>query len=172
MKNLIKVLFIVLFMSGLSMKAQIPVTDIANGVTNVTNMMQTLETMWNTYDQLEEVREGIKKLQSVNSKVKQAKLVLAIKDNMVDVSDLMRTISRNSAKIEHPQIREATREVIDIRMQELSVFKDLFTGSMTNNFFEGGDFERLSFLTEVYKESVKLRSSLASLNRTVQRASH
>ena len=41
-------------------------------------MLQTLETMWNTYDQLEEVREGVRKLQMVIDKVRQAKMVLAI----------------------------------------------------------------------------------------------
>jgi hypothetical protein len=152
--------------------AQIPVTDIANGITSTTNMLQTLETMWNTYDQLEEVREGVRKLQSVNNKVKQAKLVIAIADNVRDVSQIMRTLPGDIGKIENPEIRSVTKEVIDIRLQELSVFKDLFTSSTTSNFFEGGDFERLTFLTEIYKESVKLRSSMAKLRRIVLRASY
>ncbi|WP_291960202.1 hypothetical protein [Maribacter sp.] len=172
MKNLIKVIFTLCLMNFSLIKAQIPVTDVANGVTNVTNMLQTLETMWNTYDQLEEVREGVKKLQSVNEKVKQAKLVLAIAENVEDVGGIMRELPREIAKIKNPEIRNVTQDVVDIRLQELSVFKDLFTSSMTSNFFEGGDFERLTFLTEVYRESIKLRASMAKLSRTVQRASY
>lgn len=152
--------------------AQIPVTDVANGITSTTNMLQTLETMWNTYDQLEEVREGVRKLQSVNAKVKQAKLVIAIADNVRDVTQIMRTLPRDIGDIENREIRNITQEVIDIRLQELSVFRDLFTSTTTSNFFEGGDFERLTFLTSIYNESVKLRSSMAKLKRIIQRASY
>lgn len=171
MKKSIIVLFVLFLANNLAMRGQIPVTDVANGVTNVTNMLQTLETMWNTYDQLEEVREGVRKLQSVNEKVKQAKLVLAIAENVEDVANIMRSLPGDISRIENPEIRNMTQEVIDVRLQELSVFKDLFTSSMTSNFFEGGDFERLTFLTEVYKESIKLRASMAKLKRIVQRAS-
>lgn len=150
--------------------AQIPVTDVANGITNTTNMLQTLETMWNTYDQLEEVREGVRKLQNVNNKVKQAKLVIAIADNVRDVSRIMKGLPGDIGRIENAEIRNITQEVVDIRLQELSVFKDLFQSSITSNFFEGGDFERLTFLTEIYRESIKLKVSMAKLNRTVQRA--
>lgn len=172
MKKLINASIILFLMNCLPIQAQIPVTDVANGVTNVTNMLQTLETMWNTYDQLEEVREGVKKLQSVNEKVKQAKLVLAITENVADVGDMMRHIPGDIGRIKNAEIRNMTQDVVDIRLQELSVFKDLFTSSMTSNFFEGGDFERLTFLTEVYRESIKLRASMAKLSRTVQRASY
>lgn len=171
MKKSIIVLFVLFLANNLAMRGQIPVTDVANGVTNVTNMLQTLETMWNTYDQLEEVREGVRKLQSVNEKVKQAKLVLAIAENVEDVANIMRSLPGDISRIENPEIRNMTQEVIDVRLQELSVFKDLFTSSITSNFFEGGDFERLTFLTEVYKESIKLRASMAKLKRIIQRAS-
>lgn len=172
MKTKISLFILVTVLCLGRIEAQIPVTDVANGITSTTNMLQTLETMWNTYDQLEEVREGVRKLQSVNAKVKQAKLVMAIADNVRDVSQIMRTLPGDIGKIENPEIRSVTQEVIDIRLQELSVFRDLFTSTTTSNFFEGGDFERLTFLAAIYKESVELRASMAKLRRIVQRASY
>ena len=144
--------YLLLYFIGLlgmiPLKAQIPVTDVANGITNTTNMLQTLETMWNTYDQLEEVREGVRKLQMVNDKVRQAKMVLAITENVQEISQMLRDIPGDLRDIKNPELRSLAQDVVQVRLQELSVFKDLFSSSMTSNFFEGGDFERLTFLTK------------------------
>ena len=149
-------------------RGQFVVTDVMNTFFSGTNMAQTLETMYSTYDQLDKMADAAKKLQEVNSKIKQGKMVLEIGKNIKDITKMVGNLPGELKKIEDPEVRKVAEDVVQSRLDEFKVFKDVFNGSIKSDFFEGSDMDRITVLTDVYEKSLKLKGSVGYMSMRVK----
>lgn len=149
-------------------KAQFVVTDPMNTFFAGTNMMQTLESMYSAYEELDAIYDEAKKLQKVNSKIKQGKMVLEIGKNISEITKMVGSLPGELKSIEDPEVREMAEQVVQSRLDEFKVFKDLFNGSIKSDFFEGTDLDRITVLTDVYEKSLKLKGSVSYMYARVK----
>lgn len=166
-----KLIIIILVIVSNNVNGQMAVTDPTSYAYLAQTVNNTLESLKISSESLETAKKTINKLEEINSKISQGKLVLAIGENMVSMTNNIKEYPSYIKKIKNKEVAKVSQEVVLKKMEKITLLNALFANATQTKVLSGGDFERLQFLMDIYDRTNSLNSELNNVKNILIRAS-
>jgi len=164
-----KVFVVALFAIGMgpSLRGQFVVSDPTSYEYLIQSIHTSTETLNATQEELKVAKDAVEKLEKVNSRLSQGKLVLRISDNISDMIKDLNEMPKYLAQIEDKDVKRAIKNLVESRIEQVDLMNTLIKDAITSSALTGGDFERLEFLMDMYDRTSSLRADIRSVKKDV-----
>ena len=152
------------FMSG-----QAVVNDPVVSANIIKQTIQDAVAMGKEAEEFERLRKRVLALKKVTNAIKKGKLCLSIVKNLNYAKNKVSSIKDNLSKLRNIKQREDMLFQIDLLLDQVLVYGDLYSDILSDNLLEMGDSDRTELLLKIYDYSISLVYKLRELETSMSR---